>query len=545
MVLLPKVKKFDFSYDDMGRLIQARDPIGGSLDLERIKTNNGYEVNVTTALNRSTKCLVERLPSGVRRQLTSWSDGTRMECLIRNDGTRRTTFPDGSVMTHVEGPDPRFGMQSPLPESLTITTPSGLTINYNTARTVDMSDSTDFMSLTRLTDTVLLNGKVFTSIWDATIGEITDTSPQGRIEGIRLDSQGRTIQEKMGNLDPHLFVYDDRGRLAKRTVGNGSDSRMFQMFYDTAGRVERFIDPLGQVSRYAFDDANRLTTLIYPDERKLQFAYDSNGYPIQVIPPGRPAHTFNYTAVKSLETYTSSSAEETEYQTKYTYNADRQQTSIKRPDGLEIKPVYDSSGRLDFISLPSGDVDFTYDPERGYITGITVPDGNTLSYEYDGFLPTVESWEGTINGSIQRVFDKDLNLVSEFINNSDPIYFKYDDDDLLTQAGDLQITSGAELEYITSTVIGNVSDVLTYNNFGQKVTYTATYKGEILYSYHLGYDKAGQIIEKQETILGETHHYAYTYNSAGSLSEVKINNQIISQYIYDNNSCRISHINQN
>ena len=46
--------------------------------------------------------------------------------LIGTDGSRKTTLADGTITNLLNGPDPRFSMQAPLPKSLTTTT-GGLT----------------------------------------------------------------------------------------------------------------------------------------------------------------------------------------------------------------------------------------------------------------------------------------------------------------------------------------------------------------------------------------------------------------------------------
>ena len=54
-------------------------------------------------------------------------DGTQTELLLGADASRRTTTPDGTVTTLIPGPEPRFGMQAPIPSALTVRMPSGLT----------------------------------------------------------------------------------------------------------------------------------------------------------------------------------------------------------------------------------------------------------------------------------------------------------------------------------------------------------------------------------------------------------------------------------
>ena len=52
------------------------------------------------------------------------------------DGTRTVTRPDGTTITTVLGPDPRFGVQSPIVVEQTIRTPAGLVNTYRRELTV-------------------------------------------------------------------------------------------------------------------------------------------------------------------------------------------------------------------------------------------------------------------------------------------------------------------------------------------------------------------------------------------------------------------------
>lgn len=55
-------------------------------------------------------------------------------------------------------------------------------------------------------------------------------------------------------------------------------------------------DPLERVTTYTLDAADRLTALALPGTRTVRFAHDRDGLLTSLTPPGRPAHTFGYTA---------------------------------------------------------------------------------------------------------------------------------------------------------------------------------------------------------------------------------------------------------
>ena len=49
---------------------------------------------------------------------------------------------------------------------------------------------------------------------------------------------------------------------------------------------------------------------------------------------------------------------------------------------------YDNAGRLNALTTPSGQVRYAYNPATGNLATLTAPDGETLTYGYDGRLRT-------------------------------------------------------------------------------------------------------------------------------------------------------------
>jgi hypothetical protein len=58
------------------------------------------------------------------------------------------------------------------------------------------------------------------------------------------------------------------------------------------------------------------------------------------------------------------------------------------------------SGKLEHLVLPEGAQDYEYYPNTGKLKNITAPDGNRLSYVWDGSLLLSETAEGQVNGNI-------------------------------------------------------------------------------------------------------------------------------------------------
>ena len=70
-----------------------------------------------------------RSPPAAPGRWTPNPTGRRPRSRTGTDGTTTTTVADGTVTTCCKkGPDPRFGMQAPIPSALTVRMPSGLTV---------------------------------------------------------------------------------------------------------------------------------------------------------------------------------------------------------------------------------------------------------------------------------------------------------------------------------------------------------------------------------------------------------------------------------
>ncbi len=144
-----------FTYDALGRLVHDLNAGGGAGRTPIPKTPAAYTNSLTSATGRTISFLVEPLPTGNRRQRNTAPDGTVQETLFTTNSEEIRTAPDGTVTLLRDGSDPRFGMQAPIPS--TVTTPAGLTSTSTTVRTATLADPTNLLSLTSLTETTTVN----------------------------------------------------------------------------------------------------------------------------------------------------------------------------------------------------------------------------------------------------------------------------------------------------------------------------------------------------------------------------------------------------
>ncbi|MCC8998078.1 MAG: RHS repeat protein [Candidatus Contendobacter sp.] len=431
-------------------------------------------------------------------------------------------------------------MQSPITTSHKITT-GGRTATVTAARAVTLTNPSNLLSLSTLTDSVTVNGRTATTVYDAATRTATATSPAGRASIATLDGVGRMIRAEAADLLPVEVGYDAQGRLATVSQGGGADARTLGYAYNPQGYLASVTDPFGRQVRFDYDLAGRVTTQTLPDGRQILYGYDAKGNLTALTPPGQPAHLFRYTAVDQTEEYAPPDVGAGSNSTVYTYDPDKALSSVARPDGQTVAVNHDSAGRVSSLVLQPGNrnlASYAY-TATGKLGGITAPDGG-LSYAYSGALLTQTQWTGAVAGNIGYSYDNDFRVASVSLNGANPITYSYDNDSLLTQAGSLTLNRDARNGRLTGTVLGSLADSYGYNAFGELSAYEATQGATSHLKLVYTRDKLGRITRKEETRGGATHAYDYGYDPAGRLVEVKKDGVAQATYGYDANGNRLS-----
>ena len=123
---------------------------------------------------------------------------------------------------------------------------------------------------------------------------------------------------------------------------------------------------------------------------------------------------------------------------------------------------------------------------------MTTPEGEGIEWAYDeGTLLTESTWTGTVTADVTFGYDSNLRLANESIHcpavsnlACNAVSYQYDDDDLLTRAGLLQLTRDPQNGLLQGTFTSPVLDSWTYNGHGETTDYAAVMSGEDLYTIH-------------------------------------------------------------
>ena len=249
--------------------------------------------------------------------------------------------------------------------------------------------------------------------------------------------------------------------------------------------------------------------------------------------------------------------------TYFAYNDDGQLALITRPgDGSEtIGFTYDHDhpDQLRVKTLPTGQGALHYDyypPDAstgaGQVQTIVAPDDGVLRYTYDcSGLLFQEAWDGsqsgTFSGSVERIHDRHGRIAVETVNFNHAVEREYDHDGFLIQAGAMTFDPNDQTGLLDGTTLGEVTDAVSRNQFGEVTEYSASYDGAPVLGvdYH-DRDNRGRITHRTETLdLGTptTEESYYRYDRAGRLThvcsdEACSSGNVRAHYVYDANSNR-------
>jgi RHS repeat-associated protein len=191
------------------------------------------------------------------------------------------------------------------------------------------------------------------------LGHLTSVSQGaiGPINGQNLAGQVRT------------YGYDPLGRLtssATPEVGTVTNYYTDQNGLSCSGDPSlacRIIDARGVVRNLTYDGFNRPKGMSYSNDPagtpSVSYQYDFGGSAafaldrLTKITDGAESQTFAYDNLGRVSTLTTVVDSNPAYPVTYTYNSANQVTKITYPSGRQVKPAYDSVGRLSQISDPA------------------------------------------------------------------------------------------------------------------------------------------------------------------------------------------------
>jgi len=525
-------KSFKHYFDENGRVYQTTDPEGGLWNF--FDETLGYNVNrygLTTAEGETYETIRTILMTGDVEKVTTSKDGSLVTSIMQADDLKETILSNGVTTVIDKVVDSKT--LDEIPQVITVTQPSGL-VNSTTINKVYGENGAD---TSKHTVTVLSNGRESSVVTESKLGTFIARSPEGRTVSYQSDPAtlllGRVSTS--GLLDT-TYLYDTRGRRTHITTGD----RTTEYVYDDTnlkvrGNVESIIAADGQVTRFEYDELDRIEKTTYHDGHSTATTYDKNGNAETLLVPTQVTHSFTANGVNKVETNTTPLNEVTRYH----YDKDRRLQEIELPSGQLITNNY-IDGQLRKTTTVEGDIDYSY-INGSQLEMITEGQGaalESLTYGYDGDLVTSIQYAGEIDTNIVQGYDNNFWLNSlTYAGSSTPL--SYDNDGLLTGINGYTIARHVD-HGLPETISDGISiQSRTYSTYGENDAVQNRINDKRSYDYTLSYNLVGQINGKTETLAdGTTNAYVYHYDDKRRLITVVKNDTTIESYEYDANGNR-------
>ncbi len=365
---------------------------------------------------------------------------------------------------------------------------------------------------------------------------ITINAPGAGQTDIVYDLMDRIVSVSDENNHITEYKYDNNGNTIEIKEPSGSITKYT---YDLMDRVNSMTDSTDSVTTLEYNYRNQITSIVNNGE-KTSFGYNSNSWKTSITRNAKTS-SINYDAEGVVSGAISASGNTLQKES----NKLGYITALTLPDGQRTDIAYDSMGRISSITDPlSRKTQYSYS-NSDELTGVTLEGGVSTSYIYNnlGKLTTINdlnnnNWEFRYSSFGRTTSTSDpLNNKTEYTyNTSGQIEsLTYPDADTVNYSyngtGTLIRTLHSDGTDITFTYDANGNLVstnnlaLTYNSDDEIVS--STYNG---HSFDVTYDASGRVATA--TYAGALS-VTYSYNSDNLLSQVKdtLGNQI--DYTYD------------
>lgn len=530
-------KTSTFEYDGLGRLWRDTSADGRSTTLTRESTPTSQTVHASSAEGRVTTFRTTYEPDGaVRREVVA--AGLTSSSTTSPDGTVTRREPNGTTTTTTRRPDPRWGLVAAYPGTITQRNAAGVTKTSTVSRAVTLTDPADPLSVSSLTTGVTVIGQTTTTTHDAATRTMTTSTPQGRTKTVTFDAAGLVTSSRDGTFAETTYGHDPRGRLTTITVGSGSSARTTTIEYGIDGYVAA-VHGAGRTTSFDHDATGRVLTTTLPDSERTSATYDPTGNLATLTPPDRPAHAFDYTDGGVVHRYRPPDVDAaSDGATTNEHNLDRQPTVTHLPDGRDVTYGYDAFGRAETVAVARGTTVLAYSATTGEVTGVSGPDGQSVTVTYDTGQPVTFATSGVVASSATYSYNTQQRVAGISLNGGAAEAFSYDADGLVTAANGMTLTWRADAAFVSSTTLGTVTTGHTYNTFADPATDTANIGGVTAYSASYTPDGEGRVAELTETVGGSTATTGYTYDDRGRLTDVVRGGTTLYHYTYDGNGAR-------
>lgn len=533
----PTAALFKYDFGGHGLLTTVTDAVGGITKLDLFNQGNALVSSVTDPMGRvTTRTKSDDALGGVSRKVV---DPASLVTNVQEPplgGPQQSTSPDGTVVSVTWGWNAFNGV--PLVSASTTRLPSSLT--QTVSQDATWTDTNHDGIPETILEGVTVNGRHASRLQDVDAGTTTATSPAGRKSTFTYDRTTLLVSSSTSpNGSSVAWTYDPRGRPATMTESaSGELSRVRSFTYGANGLVRTLTDPLMHTSTREYDAVGRVSRVVSPGGATTGYQRDALGRPTTIVTPLGASYVLGYTGVGLPAKLDSPNLDGGVDTTTWTYDAAKTLKKAALADGRSVSREVDSAGRVNKVTTDFGVLSLSYDSTTGVLAS-AVREGETLSVQTDGHVPTRLTWSGPVSGTVSFQLDSDFRVAGVTAGGATAAR-TYDADGLLTQSGLCALTldpkSGAPL----TLKVGNGTTSFGYDGFGALKSHTTTVGSTTLFSALSTRDGRGRLSTTQEQVMGVTHSFAYGYDLDGRLTTVTRDGSAWANYAYDADGNRTS-----
>ncbi len=304
------------------------------------------------------------------------------------------------------------------------------------------------------------------------------------------------------------FMFDSRQRMVRINQWpvdqTGSNGFKIDLEYDDSNRIVGMVNPLGKVTRYAYDGKGNLASVTYPDGFMRQYLYEDARFPNALTgvkdESGSRIATWTYDAKARV---ISVDHPDTTRNTSFSYNSSKttlsdmygtstysfsfadawRSDSIVTPEGT-ISRRWDIAGNLTQRTTPEGETEYTWDSANRPTKAITTVAGKktVITIEYNdasSLLPHLVATAGKIRAF---VYDSRGNVTG---------YAERETTDLTGEQGLQAVGTGSQL------TVG-----ARYDDVGRLLSAEIAQNGTKIEDWSYTYDARGNIAMTRDAVSG-------------------------------------------
>ncbi|EAF9207798.1 hypothetical protein A4V34_05335 [Listeria monocytogenes] len=550
-VVDPEGNKTQYQYDDNGNQTLAIDPLGFAVETEYdalnrpIKTTDKNGNSTKTEYNVWNQVARIDAPNNVSQRFEYNDKGQLIKTWDGNGNVTTNTYNDFDQLIESRLPNGfiETTIYNEYSDVIAVQNNAGGERSTNTSST-NNSDSfnNDNLWITSERNTYDQFGQL--------ISKIDANKNETRYE---YNSKGQIIKTIANNGNEISYVYDDNGRVETMTDIRGN---ITEYQYDALGQVLAVKNPNDKSFTYTYDGNGNLLSETNPLAAVTEYKYDKNNQTIETKNALGHSQTISYNERGMIERVTDAKGNKVEYaydangnktieldaqgnQIAYNYDANNRMTTVRNRRGAETKYEYDANSNLIEITNANGNsTKFEYDNINNQ-TKVTTADHKVQTYSYDlkGNQTSQKNQDGRI-----------ITYKYDLLNNQ--VFKGFDDKQY-------QYTYNSENQ-ITSVVDKESKATLTYNQYGDLISYTDQNQNMLQYQYdNIGrrigltypdgtqtkyeYDLNDNLVKVSSQQAGtsstsQTDITTYAYDLLGNLLTTSLPNGSVTSYSYDANN---------